>query len=229
MKSCIETIHSGFEIVFCFATEQSAIYLTDSRLCGVSNFSHKITVASPIALTRLSCLTTSPEILCVVKKPKANCNNLDEEKPLLILDAIRDPGNMGTIIRTADWFGFPQILCSEDCVEYTNPKAIQASMGSFTRTKIVYTDISEYLKMQSHRNIYGLSMTGESIQKQSFKFNDIIIIGSESHGISAVTASYINKSIAISMFRHGASAPESLNAAIAAGIFMYAYRESVNY
>jgi TrmH family RNA methyltransferase len=153
-----------------------------------------------------------------------HCNDFDDEKPLLVLDAMRDPGNLGTIIRTADWFGFDQILCSEDCVEFTNPKVIQATMGSFTRIKIVYANLAEYLKTQINRTIYGLYTNGEPIQKQSFKKNDIVIIGSESHGISEMLSSFINTKIEIPMFLHENSAPESLNAAIAAGIFMHFFR-----
>jgi TrmH family RNA methyltransferase len=141
-----------------------------------------------------------------------------------VLDAIRDPGNLGTIIRTADWFGFDQILCSEDCVEFTNPKVIQATMGSFTRVKIVYTNLQEYLKTQTHRTVYGLYMNGEQIQKQSFHHNDIVIIGSESHGISETLLPLINKKIEIPMYPHLNATPESLNAAMAAGVFMFEFR-----
>jgi TrmH family RNA methyltransferase len=183
-------------------------------------------IISEKEMERISTMTTAPEILCIVKKPRYELNDLEDEKPLLVLDAIRDPGNLGAIIRTADWFGFDQILCSEDCVEFTNPKVIQATMGSFTRVKIVYTNLVAYLETQSHRTIYGLYMNGESIQKQSFKNNDMVIIGSESHGISETLAAYINKKIEISMFPHENSAPESLNAAMAAGIFMYHFRIS---
>jgi TrmH family RNA methyltransferase len=215
VKSCIETLQSDFEVVQCFATERFDKNIIDETCTSVSEKE----------MERLSCLSTPSEILCIVKKPQFAFNDLDEEKPLLILDAIRDPGNLGTIIRTADWFGFKQLLCSEDCVEFTNPKVIQASMGSFTRTKIVYAKLSDYLAIQTHRAIYGLYMNGEPIQKQSFKNNDIVIIGSESHGISENLSSYITKKIEIPIFPHEGTAPESLNAAIAAGIFMYEYRK----
>jgi len=215
VKSCIETIKSDFEVVHCFTT---------SRHFERNEEIPTITIISSKEMERISCLSTAPEILCVVKKTQYNTNDLSEEKPLLILDAIRDPGNLGTIIRTADWFGFDQILCSEDCVEYTNPKVIQATMGSFTRTKIVYTNLTDYLKTQNHRTVYGLYMSGESIKKQVFKENDIVIIGSESHGISETISTFINRKIEIPIFPHKDAAPESLNAAIAAGIFMYGYR-----
>ena len=215
VKSCIETLQSDFKVVQCFATERFDRSMIDTTCTPVSEKE----------MERISCLSTPSEILCIVKKLQFSLHNLDDEKPLLILDAIRDPGNLGTIIRTADWFGFDQILCSEDCVEFTNPKMIQSTMGSFTRVKMVYTNLSDYLKTQRDRTIYGLDMKGEPIQKQSFKNNDIVIIGSESHGISETLSSYITKKIEIPIFPHEDIAPESLNAAIAAGIFMYEYRK----
>ena len=218
VKSCMETLQSHFEVVDCYVTDKLFI---ENLSCRYIQISEK-------EMSRISCLTTAPEILCVVKKQQQNLNDLNDEKPLLVLDAIRDPGNLGTIIRTADWFGFNQILCSEDCVEYTNPKVIQATMGSFIRTKTIYTNLPEYLKTQSHRTIYGLYMSGKCIQEQLFTHNDIVIIGSESHGISKSNASFINHKIEIPMFPHENAAPESLNAAMAAGIFMYENRKNFN-
>ncbi|MCL2435129.1 MAG: RNA methyltransferase [Lentimicrobiaceae bacterium] len=218
VKSCMEVLSSNWEVRECYVTERFDFKHRAHR-------EHKgCTEVSEKEMERISCLSTAPEILCIVKKPHYQLSNLDDTKPLLVLDAIRDPGNLGTIIRTADWFGFDQILCSEDCVEFTNPKVIQATMGSFTRVKIVYANLSEYLKTQPLRMIYGLYMNGESIQKQLFKHNDIVIIGSESHGISEELVPYINKKIEIPMFPHEGAMPESLNAAIVAGVFMYRYR-----
>jgi len=215
VKSCIETLQSNFEVVHSFATNR--LSETDINNSDIQFISEK-------EMERISCLSTAPEMLCIVKKPTCHLDDLDEEKPLLVLDAIRDPGNLGTIIRTADWFGFNQMLCSEDCVEFTNPKVIQATMGSFTRSKIVYAQLSDYLATQKKRTVYGLYMNGEPIQKQSFKPNDIIVVGSESHGISEAVAAHIHTKIEIPMFPHAGATPESLNAAMAAGIFMFCYR-----
>jgi len=221
VKSCMEALQSDLDVIQCYVTERFDVgsSVGERRALLLQTISEK-------EMERISCLTTAPEILCIVKTPQYQLSNLDDTKPLLVLDAIRDPGNLGTIVRTADWFGFDQILCSEDCVEFTNPKVIQATMGSFTRVKIVYANLSDYLKTENPRIIYGLYMNGESIQQQSFKSNDMIIIGSESHGISEKLIPYINKKIEIPMFTHKGSAPESLNAAIAAGVFMYGYRNA---
>jgi len=228
-KSCIETLQSSFEVVQCFATESHAALVQKSLSINNSGKTDKffpsVQTISIGEIERISALSTSPQILCIVKKIEYTLNDLNGEKPLLVLDAIRDPGNLGTMIRTADWFGFDQILCSEDCVEFTSPKVIQASMGSFTRTKIVYSNLSDYIKTQNHRTIYGLYMKGIPIHKQAFKHNDIIVVGSESHGISDAVAANINVKIELPIFPHETAAPESLNAAIAAGIFMYEYRK----
>jgi TrmH family RNA methyltransferase len=217
VKSCMEVLHSEFEVVQCFKTIRHSERSEESQTNWVT--------ISEKEMERISCLNTAPEILCIVKKMQYKLNDFKENKPLLVLDAIRDPGNLGAIIRTADWFGFDQLLCSEDCVEFTNPKVIQATMGSFTRVKIVYANLADYLKTQTHRTIYGLYMNGEPIQQQSFTNNDIVIVGSESHGISEILTPFINKKIEIPMFPHETAAPESLNAAIAAGIFLFAFRE----
>ena len=233
VKSCLETLHSKLEVVQCFVTERFDKFDGGFSLSQAGSLddgsSLRLTVISEKEMERISCLKTAPEILCVVKKQQYDISNLDDEKPLLVLDSIHDPGNLGSIIRTADWFGFSQILCSDECVEYTNPKVIQATMGSFLRVKIVYTTLSDYLKTQSNRNIYGLYMKGEPIHKQSFKFNDIVLIGSESHGISENITSFVKTKIEIPLFPHEDSTPESLNASIAVAIFMYSYRELVNF
>jgi len=217
VKSCQEALHSDFEVVQCYVTTRHSERSEESQTNWVP--------VSEKEMERISCFNTPSEMLCIVKKKQFKIEELTDEKPLLVLDSLRDPGNLGTIIRTANWFGFEQILCSEDCVEYTNPKVIQATMGSFTRIKIVYFNILQYISTQKERKIYGLFMNGESIHNQSFNNNSIVIIGSESHGISPTLLPHIDKKIMIPNHIHTKSTPESLNAAIAASIFMYEYRK----
>lgn len=211
-KSCLELYHSNFEIIECYVTE----IFDEIKDVNVILISEK-------EMERISCLATPQKVLCVVKTPNYSLEDIDNEKPLLILDTLRDPGNLGTIIRTADWFGFSQILCSETCVEFTNPKVIQATMGSFTRVKMIYSSLENYLETKKTRKIYGLFMEGDFIQNQKFTKNDIIVLGSESHGITPSVTKYINNKISIPLISQQASVPESLNAAIAAGIFLYQF------
>ncbi|MDR4954294.1 RNA methyltransferase [Chryseobacterium sp. ES2] len=161
-----------------------------------------------------------------LKTPKdsvAVCYLADEEKwedknIQLVLDGIQDPGNLGTIIRLADWFGIEQIICSEDTVDVYNPKVIQATMGSFTRVNVVYADLVEYLSKTENVNI-GTDMEGENIYtfEKPEKMN--LILGNEGNGMRTETEKLLQKSISIPRFGKSQST-ESLNVSMAAGIIL---------
>ncbi|MCT2409098.1 RNA methyltransferase [Chryseobacterium antibioticum] len=161
-----------------------------------------------------------------LKTPKdsvAVCYLSEEEKKedknvQLVLDGIQDPGNLGTIIRLADWFGIEQIICSEDTVDFYNPKVIQATMGSFTRVNIVYTDLVEYLSKTENMNI-GTDMEGENIYtfERPEKIN--LILGNEGNGMRPETEKLLQKCITIPRFGKSQST-ESLNVSMAAGIIL---------
>lgn len=149
---------------------------------------------------------------------------LDEEKEFeekdlqIVLDGIQDPGNLGTIIRLADWFGIEQIVCSEDTVDFYNPKVIMSTMGSFTRVNIVYKDLTEYLSETKNTNI-GTDMTGENIYnfKKPERLN--LILGNEGNGMRPETEKLLCESISIPRFGKSQST-ESLNVSMAAGIIL---------
>ncbi len=161
-----------------------------------------------------------------LKTPKdsvAVCYLAEEEKwedknIQLVLDGLQDPGNLGTIIRLADWFGIEQIICSEDTVDVYNPKVIQATMGSFTRVNVVYTDLVEYLSKTENVNI-GTDMEGENIYtfQKPEKLN--LILGNEGNGMRPETEKLVQKSISIPRFGKSQST-ESLNVSMAAGIIL---------
>ncbi|MDR3047833.1 MAG: RNA methyltransferase [Bacteroidales bacterium] len=179
----------------------------------------EISPLTPAELERISILTTPQEVLAIAKMPQPTATDLNSNKPLIVLDDIRDPGNLGTIIRTADWFGIRQILASPQSVEFTNPKTIQATMGSFTRVKVVYKNIADYLSLrQDHPSVIGAFMDGTPISKTTFQNNSIIIIGNEANGISKTLFPFINQKVTIPAYDQHT---ESLNASIAAAIFMY--------
>jgi TrmH family RNA methyltransferase len=140
---------------------------------------------------------------------------LAEHEIALILDDIRDPGNLGTIIRTADWYGIRHIIASEDTADVYNPKVISATMGSFCRTSISYTSLPAYLEGIG-RPVYGAFLEGEDIHKVKFQPEAMIVIGNESRGISPEVERLIRHRITIP--RIGGA--ESLNAAIATAIFL---------
>ena len=169
-------------------------------------------------IERISTLKTPQEVLAIAEIPAFTISNIDPKKTLLILDAIRDPGNLGTIIRTADWFGITQILASSDTVEWTNPKTIQSSMGSFTRVKVIYADLAGYLKSRNDAPLFGTFMQGTPISKVNFPANSMILIGNEASGISDNLLPFITENISIPTY---SNTTESLNASIATAIVLY--------
>ena len=169
-------------------------------------------------MEQMSGQDTPPGILAVAKIPEQH--KLKVNGWVLALDGIANPGNMGTIIRTAEWFGIKQIVCSQDCVELWNPKVIQATMGSVFRMNVVYTDLAQYLDEERKRGkaIYGALLEGENLFKKEKRDEGIIVIGSESHGIRSGVMPLITHPITIP--RAEGSVTESLNASIATGIIL---------
>lgn len=170
-------------------------------------------------MDKLSNMSTSPDVLCIVNTPEepsltAINEKLLEDNLILVLDGVKDPGNMGTIIRIADWFGIKHIVCSEDCVELFNPKVVQSTMGSILRTAVNYADLRTFLTSFSGISIYGALLEGENIYSMKGKMHGVLLMGSESHGISNELLPLINKPITIPAFGNA----ESLNVAIATGI-----------
>lgn len=175
-------------------------------------------------LKKISCLTTPNEVLCIVKMDSElfDANDLNTQLTL-VLDDVQDPGNLGTIIRIADWFGISTIICSLQTVDVYNPKVVQATMGSFLRTKIVYADLLEVLSIANKNSIhvYGALLDGENVYATELSRNGIIVLGNESKGISTKLLPYINKKILIPSFAQKQNETEidSLNVSIAAAIF----------
>lgn len=153
----------------------------------------------------------------------ALCEIPEEKEPnlggfVIALDDIRDPGNLGTIIRLADWFGIEQIICSQETVDMYNPKVIQATMGSFTRVQVNYVDLKQVFS--NYKNlVFGTFMDGENIYKSAFPEECILLMGNEANGISDELTSYISDKISIPRFGK-LQQTESLNVAMATGIML---------
>jgi TrmH family RNA methyltransferase len=135
---------------------------------------------------------------------------------VLALDSIRDPGNLGTIIRIADWFGLEKIICSNDTAELYNPKVVQSTMGSLARVRLFYTELEEWLREQKGTSIYATALEGEDINTMKKITGGIILVGNEARGISPQLLDMANKKITIP--KKGKA--ESLNVAIATGIVL---------
>lgn len=170
----------------------------------------------PNDLKKISFLQHPKDSVAVCKIPESKL--LTDAKIQLILDGIQDPGNLGTIIRLADWFGIEQIICSNDTVDVYNPKVIQATMGSFLRVNVFYTDLDEYL--EAYKNpIFGTDMNGESIYETEFPEKFSLVFGNEGNGIRPSTEDLISKMITIPRFGKSQST-ESLNVSMSAGIIL---------
>ena len=218
-KSVGDLLRSKLKVVEVFATE--------SWLAEHADLTKNVNVVpvSETELERITALTTPQQVLAVAQRPHYSLADIDFADALLVLDGIRDPGNLGTIVRTADWFGFKQIVCSPDSVELTNPKVIQATMGSFSRMKVLYLNLPDFLKNAKIKGkIYGTFMQGRSIETVDFQQNDVLIIGNEGKGISAEVEKLVTDKIHIPSFAHSADHAESLNASIAAAVVMYRFR-----
>jgi TrmH family RNA methyltransferase len=175
-----------------------------------------VTVITETELERISQLTTPNKVLAIVQQFDENNDIITKGKITLVLDGIQDPGNMGTIIRTADWFGIEQIVCSHDSAELYNPKVVQATMGSIARVRVMYTDLGEWLTEQEDVLIYATTLEGQDISTVKKIKEGIIIFGNESKGISADLLQLANVKITIP--KKGKA--ESLNAAVAAGVVL---------
>lgn len=167
-------------------------------------------------LKKISFLQTPKDSIAVVELPEQKF--LENKNIQLILDGIQDPGNLGTIIRLADWFGIEQIICSEDTVDLYNPKVIQATKGSFARVNVFYTDLKDFLKNSIAENI-GTDMIGENIYHVKFpeKFN--LILGNEGNGMRPDVEKLVTKNITIPRFGN-AQSTESLNVSMATAIIL---------
>ena len=180
-----------------------------------------IFIASPSEFERVSLLKSPQGILVVLKNTLSEEKLLDQNKSTLVLDNIQDPGTLGTILRTADWFGINQIYCSLNTVDCFNPRVVQASMGSLFRLIINYGDLSEFLSKQT-LPIYGALLEGESCFKVKIKESAILIIGNEGSGISKEIITKIQHPITIPRTGNG----ESLNVAVACGVLLSQWRKS---
>jgi TrmH family RNA methyltransferase len=180
----------------------------------ISN-SIEITVINEAELERISQLKTPNKVVAIVKKFETHEPEI-KGRVSLVLDTIQDPGNLGTIIRIADWFGILHIICSEDCADIYNSKVIQATMGSIARVNVFYTHLVAWLKQRPGVRIYAAMLEGKDVTKMDPIKEGLIIIGNESMGIDQELVQYANEKISVP--RKGNA--ESLNAAVAAGILL---------
>lgn len=178
------------------------------------------TMITETELKKISSLTTPNTCLAIFEQKTAI--KLSEDKLTLVLDDVRDPGNLGTIIRLCDWFGIENLLCSPQTVDVYNPKVVQSTMGSITRVNVIYDDLSAVLS-QTSLPIYGTFMDGENIYQQQLPTQGFVVMGNEANGISNEITTLVTDKIAIPRFGNQQQT-ESLNVATAAAIILSEFK-----
>lgn len=174
-------------------------------------------------LSQVSTLKTPNEVLLVLKqKDVFSYDSVCNQTLILALDGVNDPGNLGTIIRLADWFGVQHILCTSTTVDQYNPKTVQSAMGSINRVQLHYGDLIKMLNDFKSHTIYASDLNGDSIYSTNFAQKSILLMGSESHGISDEVVSLVNNKITIPTFSK--SDIDSLNVATATAIVLSEFR-----
>lgn len=224
-KSVLEVINSDFEIKTLLVTK--TFYTKYTEILKNKNISYEIVETAEIE--RVSALESNDQALAIVKQKDLSLEESDKESLnkdgiILALDNIRDPGNFGTIIRIADWYGISTIIASSGTVDLYNPKVISATKGSFTRVKVFYTDLKEYLT-KTDLPILGTYMEGKNVHEYKFPQVGILIMGNESNGVSDEISNLVTDKITIPAFGQKIypnnvidGRAESLNVAIATAI-----------
>ncbi|MGB5435069.1 MAG: RNA methyltransferase [Maribacter sp.] len=212
IKTVQELLHSSFE--------PHKVYTTDGAI--ITSDRVKTELISEADLRKISSLKNPNTVLGIFKFPDKK--PVDDLEWILALDDIRDPGNLGTIIRLCDWFGIRHLVCSNNTVDCYNPKVLQATMGSITRVNMVYTDLVEFIRAYQGP-VYGTFMGGEPVHAIKLPPKGILVVGNEANGISNEIAGLVDQRIGIPQF--GSGHTESLNVATATAIFLHEIRRIV--
>jgi RNA methyltransferase, TrmH family len=222
-KLVFDLIESQLSLCEVFCTQETAAEL-------VSVHNDKLTILKKADLERISSLKSTPEIIGLFEIPKAELNWNEIKNDLsLVLDSVQDPGNLGTIVRLADWFGIKNIICSEDCADIYNPKTVQATMGAIARVTVQYTSLIDFLSQAVKLKIpvYGTFLDGENLFTTELNSRGIVVMGNEGKGISSEIESLISKRLNIPSYPVMNKGSESLNVAVAASIVCAEFRKRV--
>ena len=208
----------AFKLIECFATTE---YLNKNKNCKINN----IQEISFDELKKISNQKSPQGILAVFEKPEYLLTKTIQQELCLALDDIQDPGNLGTIIRIADWFGIHNVICSPLSVDTYGPKTVQSTMGALARVKVHYTDLEQHIRqLPANFPVYGTFMEGENIYTEKLTENGLIVMGNEGNGISERISALINRRITIPNFPKNEATSESLNVAVATSIVCSEFR-----
>ena len=213
VKVLNELLNSPFEIETLFCTDTFEVAISEKKIIRISE----------TELKKVSTLKSPNKALGIFKIPKEKA--LQNSGLTIALDAINDPGNLGTIIRLCDWFGVTQLVCSKDTVDCYNQKVVQASMGSLTRVSIYYTDLENYIT-KSNLDTFIADMDGENVYKTKLPKEGILIMGNEANGVSEEIKSLLQYKISIPRFGE-TQETESLNVATATAILLSEFKRNL--
>jgi len=208
--------HKGIEEFLDSGFVPEGLFVEKTNFPGFQSKTQEVT---PAELKKISHLTSPQNSLGLFKIPAAS---FPKSSFILALDGVRDPGNLGTIIRLCDWFGVRNLVCSEDCVDCFNPKVVQASMGSLARVNVFYTDLKNFLQ-KADLPVYGAFMDGKNIYSTKKLQKGILILGNEANGISPEIEEHVGHRLGIPRFGN-LKKTESLNVGSAAAIFLSEFK-----
>ena len=214
-KIAFDILDSGLKVHKIYATSE---WLVENKHITALQKKVGTNEVTPGEMEKISALDTPQDVLLLVQIPESGGIKVDDKaKIILVADSIRDPGNLGTIVRICDWYGIVQLFCSEDCAEIYNPKTVRATMGSIARVQVIYTDTKELIQAQKGRKRYAATLDGHvNVHKLNKAEPVLLVIGNEAHGVSEEIVSLCDDTIMIP--RIGKA--ESLNASIATAVLV---------
>jgi len=207
-KNVTELLSSDYEVINLFVTDKFLLETPNNLLSNI-----ELQICNEKELVNLGTFQTNEYALAVAKM-KSSTSDFTSDKLILALDDVSDPGNLGTIIRIADWYGINTIVASLGSADFYNPKVVNASMGSFCRINVHYMDLEAFLSSNTGREIFGAFLQGESVHDVQIEKPSILLLGNESKGISNSLITFVNNKVTIPKIGHA----ESLNVAISTAI-----------
>lgn len=210
-KSVLEVLRSALRVRELYATPE----FIERQKATLAGYTGDLIQVKEGELASLGEYTSNNGAFAVVSIPEHTDFTIGKDEFAIMLDDIRDPGNLGTIIRTADWYGITKIIASEETADVYNSKVIQSSMGSFTRTHVWYTNLVDFLK-DTKVPVYGTFLNGENAHTFTYGMGGIVVVGNEANGISQEVENYVTHKITIPHYGKA----ESLNAAIATAVIL---------
>jgi TrmH family RNA methyltransferase len=206
-KGVEELLKSDFEVTVVCGTKS---FIDDNNLSGI-----EVIETTQAELESIGSVESNDSVLAIARIKENSRPSIGPNEYAIILDDIRDPGNLGTIIRTADWYGIRHVIASEETADFYNPKVIRSTMGSFCRVNVFYTSLTDFLN-GTDKIVYGAFLGGSDVHKLRFAPGGLIVVGNESNGISDEVAKFVSEKITIPRFGNA----ESLNASMATGIIL---------